>query len=257
MVESEEKDFNPFRYVGKYGVMYLTDHQYYMRARHYDPTIGRFLSEDPIWSTNLYPYADNNPIMGIDPRGEALSEAVGTTFCIYQGAKTATTLGGYNLAAIAKAAAATEAEHLAQSAAADALISGLGTSATATSATTTTVTTTVATSQTAAVGLGSLATTAAVGLAGGVITGLSWAGSYYLAAKGKIKTAFAVGGLGGAAGGAMLGAAIGSIVPGVGTAVGAGVGAICGVVGGLITSGVGTYNYKKQQKSSANQYYYN
>lgn len=69
VTQKEEADYNPFQYVGKYGVMYLNDHLYYMRARHYDPTIGRFLSEDPIWSTNLYPYADNNPIMGADPRG--------------------------------------------------------------------------------------------------------------------------------------------------------------------------------------------
>lgn len=72
VTQKEEADYNPFQYVGKYGVMYLTDHQYYMRARHYDPTIGRFLSEDPIWSTNLYPYADNNPVMGTDPKGTSV-----------------------------------------------------------------------------------------------------------------------------------------------------------------------------------------
>lgn len=81
VMQASEKDFNPFRYVGAYGVLYLNDHLYYMRARHYDPTIGRFLSEDPIWSTNLYPYADNNPIMGIDPKGEAF-EAIGTSAAV-------------------------------------------------------------------------------------------------------------------------------------------------------------------------------
>ena len=65
----QESDVNPFRYVGKYGVMYENDHLYYMRARYYDPTVGRFMSEDPVWSTNLYPYADNNPNTMIDPDG--------------------------------------------------------------------------------------------------------------------------------------------------------------------------------------------
>lgn len=79
VTQKEEADYNPFQYVGKYGVMYLNDHLYYMRARHYDPTIGRFLSEDPIWSTNLYPYAENSPIIGIDPEGK---EAVIATVTI-------------------------------------------------------------------------------------------------------------------------------------------------------------------------------
>lgn len=48
----------------------------YMQARYYDPTIGRFLSTDPVgpspggaFNFNRYAYASNNPIMNIDPDG--------------------------------------------------------------------------------------------------------------------------------------------------------------------------------------------
>lgn len=69
VLQSHEENTNLFRYVGVHGVMHETNGLTFMRARYYDPTIGRFNSEDPIWSTNLYPYADNNPIMGIDNSG--------------------------------------------------------------------------------------------------------------------------------------------------------------------------------------------
>jgi len=65
-----EADTNPYQYVGKYGVQYETPTLTFMRARYYDPTLGRFLSEDPVWALNLFPYADNNPVMNVDPKGE-------------------------------------------------------------------------------------------------------------------------------------------------------------------------------------------
>jgi RHS repeat-associated protein len=47
---------------------------YYMRARYYDPAVGRFISEDPIGfdggDVNLYAYVLNNPILFIDPWGQ-------------------------------------------------------------------------------------------------------------------------------------------------------------------------------------------
>lgn len=45
---------------------------YYYRARHYDPAVGRFISEDPIrfgGGPNFYAYADNDPIDKLDPLG--------------------------------------------------------------------------------------------------------------------------------------------------------------------------------------------
>jgi len=41
----------------------------YMRARYYDPKLGRFLSEDPIGLENIYGYVGNRPTIGTDPYG--------------------------------------------------------------------------------------------------------------------------------------------------------------------------------------------
>ncbi|MBI4619434.1 MAG: RHS repeat-associated core domain-containing protein [Desulfobacterales bacterium] len=64
----------PFKYIGQFGVMAEPNGFYYMRARYYDPNVGRFISEDPIGfeggDTNLFAYVGNNPVTLIDPSGQ-------------------------------------------------------------------------------------------------------------------------------------------------------------------------------------------
>ncbi len=60
----------PLRYMGR--ELDATTGLYYVRARWYDPTLGRFNSEDPIGldgGINPYAYAGNGPVNGRDPSG--------------------------------------------------------------------------------------------------------------------------------------------------------------------------------------------
>ncbi|WBW98149.1 RHS repeat-associated core domain-containing protein [Oceanirhabdus sp. W0125-5] len=77
----DSNDTNPFRYGGEY--FDKETGLYYLRARYYDPKIGRFTTEDSYWgkdsdplSLNLYTYCHNNPIIYVDPSGNfpSLSE---------------------------------------------------------------------------------------------------------------------------------------------------------------------------------------
>jgi RHS repeat-associated protein len=58
----------------------FTGHQFdaatglvYARARYYDPTLGRFLSQDPEWAVNPYVYALDAPLEFTDPTGRSES----------------------------------------------------------------------------------------------------------------------------------------------------------------------------------------
>ena len=62
-----------YGFVGKLGVEQDGSGLIYMRARQYDPTIGRFTSADPLGvnggSDNINIYANNNPIVFVDANG--------------------------------------------------------------------------------------------------------------------------------------------------------------------------------------------
>jgi RHS repeat-associated protein len=71
---SQGSSENPFDFIGGLGVQRDPTALLYMRARYYDPEIGRFLSRDPLGvfsdGMNLYLYAGNDPFRFSDPSGE-------------------------------------------------------------------------------------------------------------------------------------------------------------------------------------------
>jgi len=72
LVGSQETIENSFQYVGRFGVMAEGNGLYFMRARYYDPEVGRFINKDPIGyagGMNLYGYVGGNPVNVIDPSG--------------------------------------------------------------------------------------------------------------------------------------------------------------------------------------------
>ena len=74
-----EETLNPYCYTGR---EFETEELYYYRARYYDPTIGRFISNDPIeflaGDFNFYRYVGNSPVGWVDPWG-LLSNTSATT----------------------------------------------------------------------------------------------------------------------------------------------------------------------------------
>jgi len=83
---------NPFKYVGRYGLMDEGSNISFIRARYYDANLGRFVSKDSMMgkdgasqSLNRYVYALNNPTVLIDIDGRffvqvAVGAAVGGFF---------------------------------------------------------------------------------------------------------------------------------------------------------------------------------
>ena len=75
MLAGEEGVSNRIRYTGQqYDEI---SEQYYLRARYYNPVVGRFLQEDVYEGDglNLYAYCGNNPVRYYDPSGYAYDES--------------------------------------------------------------------------------------------------------------------------------------------------------------------------------------
>lgn len=77
-VQTSGTTVNPFRFVGRLGYYFDQElSEYYVRARHYDPRLARWLAVDPIGfraGTNLYEYVGDSPLAHIDPQGTITQE---------------------------------------------------------------------------------------------------------------------------------------------------------------------------------------
>ena len=97
----DSMDLNPYRFCGEY---YDAETGYtYLRARYFDPNIGRFINEDPaLDGYNWYIYCGNNPVNRWDPSGEAWYHwAIGAGIVAGLAITTLATAGTFTLGAVA------------------------------------------------------------------------------------------------------------------------------------------------------------